>query len=135
MGIWDKFKPREKHESFGDVSMPQSEAVDIEKHPAPPRPSSRMIDDLKPVVAVDTDVDYSDIGAHAHPQAETLTIRIHQDKKKRWRVTVVDMKRERATLLIRAGFGFEDWYDARAFANRIAAARFEIETTRDDALE
>ena len=117
MGIWDKFKPREKHESFGDVSMPSPQIYSESEAGRKEREAELA----------------TEVGARAHPMAEALTIRIHQDTKKRWRITVVDA--DGKTLLIRAGFGFADWYEARAYANRIAAARFEIETTRDDALE
>ena len=63
------------------------------------------------------------------PDVETLTVRLAQDKRENWRVSVVDG--DGKTLLVRAGFGFKSWYDARAYAARIAAARLEIETVGD----
>ena len=57
---------------------------------------------------------------------ETLTVLIHKDKAGKWRISIVD--RGGKTLMVRSGFGFADWYDARRYAGRIAAARLEIET-------
>ena len=64
------------------------------------------------------------------PEPETLTIKLHKDVKDRWRVSVVDG--DGKTLLVRSGFGFERWIDAREYAGRIAAARLEIQTEREN---
>lgn len=88
-------------------------------HPEPMRPYTEA--ELAEHHGIDED------GAHAPP--ETLTVRIHQDKRGNWRISVVDT--EGKTLLVRAGFGFADWYEARRYADRIASARLEIATERD----
>ena len=88
-------------------------------HPEPMRPYTA--EELAEHHGIDEE------GAHAPP--ETLTVRIHQDKRGNWRISVVDT--EGKTLLVRAGFGFADWYEARRYADRIASARLEIATERD----